>query len=335
MTTRRWPLALLFAIVLAVLPACGADRNVEVVPSSGGGAPAASGGLGTIAFIDANGCISRIDAQSGGLVASPFCAPSRAGVQLVTWLDAGTAAYATAESKALGWQVVDFASGSSKRMEMAEAPRVFLIPPQFYSPRGEGLEIDEAGTVYRDDVRIFPPESKSPDPATRLVTWSPDADWVLLSASTNKDLWIVGRSGENPRQLAAKSRGVASWFMPASGAMPHADLTCSVTTAASYSCMPALRTPLDNVLIRATGAAATLDLSWSACPGATGYEVEVYAAGSDSPAFRQVTAGTFSHPLLSSLPAGELRWRVRALIGPTPAPWAAERSVTIAGAGIG
>ena len=113
--------------------------------------------------------------------------------------------------------------------------------------------------------------------------------------------------------------------------MPHADLTCSVTTAASYSCQPALRMPPDGVLLRAAGPGSTLDLSWSACPGATGYEVEVYAGESEMPVFRKVSAGTFSHTLLSALPAGELRWRVRALIGPTPAPWSEERTLTVEG----
>jgi len=326
---RRLALVAL-AISGGLATACGVQSDPA---GSGSGAPAgAQGAAGVIAFVDSSGCIARVEAATGQSVGSPFCTSSKAGVTSLVWLDADSAAYATAESRALGWQVVNFSTGATAKMDMAEAPRVSIIPPQFYSPRGEDLDIDKSGVVGRMEgeslKRIFPPEGVAPDESTRLVTWSPDADWVLLSTSTDKELWVVGRNGQNPTKLVERSRGVATWFVPSAGAMPHADLTCSVTTAGSFSCQPALRLPADGDSVR-RNSGATLDLSWAPCPGATGYEVEIYTGDSVDPAIRRVVAGAFSHHNVDSLPTGTARWRVRALIGPTPAPWSPERTVEL------
>lgn len=289
--------------------------------------------LGLIAYIDTSGCIARVDAANGSPPGAPFCPPSRQGATSVTWIDSKSAAYVTAESRALGWQLVHFESGKTQRMDIADAPRVLLIPPQFYSSRGERLSIDAEGVVSRDDadadVRIFPPAPKAPDDSTRLVAWSPDGEWVLLSTSTDKELWIVGRDGRNPTKIASASKGVASWFMPAVGATPHADLSCSVTTSQSFGCVTPLRLPLDGATVVPTGADPTIDFTWSACPGATGYEVEVSGSVAGIPSLSAVVAGTFLHQSVDSLPGTALRWRVRALIGSVPAPWSEVRVVTV------
>ena len=200
---------------------------------------------------------------------------------------------------------------------MTEAPRVFLIPPQLWSPLGERVDVDGFGraTVETDEgsVQVFPPESREPDSSTRLVAWSPDAGSMILSVTTKKALWVVDRDGSNARQIAAESRGTASWWMDNAGATPHADLTCSVITAGSYACLPGVRGPYDG--------GETYDFAWAPCPGATGYEIQVLDA-SGATVFETLIAGSFAHIEKAELPDGELTWRIRAIIGPTPAPWA-------------
>lgn len=290
--------------------------------------------LGVIAFINTGGCIERVSAGTAQPVGQEYCAASRAGVTSLTWIDADSVAYATNEARALGWQIVHFSSRQSETMPIADAPRVFLIPPQYYSPKAERLAVDAEGVVSRvdseGDVRIFPPDGKQPDSSTRLVAWAPDGNWVLLSTSTDKELWVVGRAGDNPHRVATASKGVAAWFMPAVGATPHADLTCSVTTSQSFGCVTPLRLPLDGAMVENT-ADAIIDFSWSACPGATGYVFEVYGADENAPLLTTVVVGTFTHQRASALPQGELHWRVRALIGASPAPWSVGRALTILG----
>ncbi len=323
--------------VLAVLAAsCGAGETPPV-GQAGTPAPRSAGdALGTIAFVDDDGCITRVAAATGQATGTPFCAESRAGITSVSWLDAGSAAFATAEARALGWRKVTFATGDVETMLVAEAPRVFIIPPQFYSPRGEQLEVDDTGVVYRaaetGGVRIFPPAGQDADPSTRLVTWSPDGDWVLLSTSTDKELWMVGRDGASPRRIAASSKGVASWFMPAVGATPHADLTCSVITAGSFSCAAALRSPEPGATLDPLESEGMLDLTWSTCPGATGYQL-VVATREGTVLVDRISVGTYFHEELAAVGvtgATDLVWKVRALIGPRQAPWSEERPLRVA-----
>jgi hypothetical protein len=234
----------------------------------------------------------------------------------VTWIDGDRLAFVTAEGRALGWQLVDFRTGRVTVMDMQEAPRVFLIPPQYWSPRGEQVEVDRAGvaTVSTSEGRlaVFPRPGEDADPTTRLVAWSPDANSLLLSVTTGKGLWVVGRDGSNPRQIATASRGAATWWMPRVGATPHADLTCSVIVEGSYTCLPGVRGPVDG--------GTTFDFAWSPCPGATGYEVQVLDS-SGKVVFEVLTAGNFAHLPKARMPAGEHTWRIRSLIGPNPAPW--------------
>lgn len=321
-------LAASFGAVL-LFASCGAGNE----PSTGiVQAPLAGDGLGVIAYIDTSACISRANAASGQPIGQPYCAESRAGITSVTWIDADSAAFVTNEARALGWQLVHFSTRQSETMPIADAPRVYLIPPQYYSSRGERLAVDENGVVSRadatGDARIFPPEGMRPDDSTRLVAWSPDGQWILLSTSVNKELWVVGRDGESPHRIAAESRGVAAWFMPSVGATPHADLTCSVTTSQSFDCETPLRLPIDGATVDA-GSAGTVDFSWSACPGATGYLLEIYATDEAKPVVSAIVVGTFSHQPVSALPEGELRWRVRALIGSSPAPWSEARTISV------
>jgi hypothetical protein len=311
---RRPSTAFAVAVLIAfVAGACSGGSTNQSAPS--GDDPAVGSG-GTIAFVDKNGCISRVSGATGATVAAPFCTTSRAGVTALTWIDGRRLAFTTAEARALGWQLVDFDTGRVEVMPMQEAPRVFLIPPQYWSPMGEQLEVDASGvaTVEADTgpVRVFPPPESKPDPATRLVAWSPDAGALILSVTTGKDLWVVGRDGANPRRIAEATRGVASWWMPRVGATPHADLTCSVIVEGSYACLPGVRSP-----VVGSGEVA---FSWSPCPGATGYEFEVLDA-SGATIFATVTAGQFLHVPFSALPSGASTWRMRSLIGPSPAPW--------------
>lgn len=323
---------MLAGVVLLLASACGAPSEA---PSGGRAAVTPDDALGVIAYIDTHGCIARIAVSTNQLVSAPYCASSRKGVTSVTWIDADSVAFATDEARALGWQIVHFSTNTSETLPITDAPRVFLIPPQYYSPLGERLSVDGEGVVSRADdagnVRIFPPDGMATDESTRLVAWSPDGQWVLLSASVEKDLWIVGRGGENPRRIASASRGVAAWFMPSIGATPHADLTCSVTTSQSFGCVTPLRLPTEGTSFsRAAG--GTVDFSWSACPGATGYELEIYRADEKDPIFTTIVVGTFSHEAVASLPEGNLRWRVRALIGSFQAPWSPDRPFSITGA---
>ncbi len=308
----------------------GGGVQTKDAPGDGQGDP-----LGVIAFINTAGCIERVSASTGQSAGQAYCAESRAGVTSVTWIDADSVAYATNEARALGWQIVHFSTRVSETMPIADAPRVFLIPPQYYSSTGERLAIDADGVVSRADsdadVRIFPLDGREPDDSTRLVSWSPDGEWVVLSTSVEKELWVVSRTGTEPHRIAQSSKGVAAWFMPAIGATPHADLTCSVTTSQSFGCVTPLRLPTEGTAFNAADG-GTVDFSWSACPGATGYLFEVYAAGGAEPAIATIVVGTFSHQPVDDLPAGELRWRVRALIGASPAPWSEERLLTVAAA---
>jgi WD40 repeat protein len=325
----RIPAAAFLAALSLSLVACSPGGGSRTATPGDG---VATGTLGVIAYINTGGCIERVSASSGERSGQPYCAESRAGVTSVTWIDADSVAYATNESRAMGWQLVHFSTRASETMPIADAPRVFLIPPQYYSSKGERLAIDEDGVVSRadaeGDVRIFPPEGKGPDDSTRLVAWSPDGEWIVLSTSVDKELWVVSRTGESPHRIAESSKGVAAWFMPEVGATPHADLTCSVTTSQSFGCVTPLRLPIDGSTVNA-GDGGSVDFSWSACPGATGYLFELYAAGAGAPVVSTIVVGTFSHQAVSGLPPGELRWRVRALIGASPAPWSEERVVTV------
>lgn len=326
---RRFSFVALAGAAALLAASCGTGTSPTPTFSTPGSGQDA---LGVIAYIDPSGCIARVDAASGVPVAAPFCPSSRQGATSVTWIDSNSAAYVTAESRALGWQLVHFDSGKTETMDIIDAPRVFLIPPQFYSSLGERLSIDQEGVVSRDDaeadVRIFPPGTKPPDASTRLVAWSPDGQWVLLSTSTDKELWIVTREGQNPRQIATKSKGVASWFMPGVGATPHADLTCSVVTSQSFGCVTPLRLPRDAAVL-ANSDSSTIDFTWSACPGATGYEIRIFTDNFEKPVATAFVVGTFFHQPAAALPVAELRWRVRALIGPLPAPWSEERTLAV------
>jgi len=320
--------SLLFA-ALALAGCSGPVRTPAGNVSTGG---AEGDPLGVIAFVNTQGCIERVFAASGESAGEPFCASDRAKITAITWMDADSLAFGTNEGRALGWQLLRVSTGLAEAMPIAEAPRVLLIPPQFYSSRNERLDIDAKGVVSRVDevenVRIFPPEGRDPDTSTRLVAWSPDGQWVLLAATTSKDLWVVGRDGSNPHRVASASRGVASWYMPAVGATPHADLTCSVVTEQSYGCAVPLRQPSDGATIIGTPG-ETADFGWSACPGATGYVFELYAEGSNTPLYSTIVVGTFLHRPLDTLPDSRVRWRVRALIGTLAAPWSEERTFSV------
>lgn len=325
----RFPAAALLAALSLSVAACAPGDGSPAAPPVDG---AATGALGVIAYINTGGCIERVSAASAEPTGQPYCAESRAGVTSLTWIDADSVAYATNEARAMGWQLVHFSTRASETMPIADAPRVLLIPPQYYSSKGERLAIDENGVVSRadaeGDVRIFPPEGNQPDDSTRLVAWSPDGEWIVLSTSVEKELWVVSRTGESPHRIAESSKGVAAWFMPEVGATPHADLTCSVTTSQSFGCVVPLRLPMEKMTVNAA-AGGTVDFSWSACPGATGYLFEIYGPGGSAPIVSTIVVGTFSHQAVSGLPAGELRWRVRALIGSSPAPWSEERVLTV------
>lgn len=284
--------------------------------------PPAGASRGTIAFVDANGCIARVDGGTGKAVAQPFCTSSRAGVTSLTWLDEDRLAFNTAEGKGLGWQVVNFTTNAVEVMPMVEAPRVSIIPPQYWSPRGEQVRVEGGRALVISSesiIQVYPQASRQTDRSTRLVAWSPDADAVILSVTTNKELWVVDRDGDGARKVASASKGIASWWMPHVGATPHADLTCSVIVEGSYTCLPGVRGPREGE--------TTYDFAWSPCPGATGYEFEVLDSAGKR-VYSTVTSASFLHVPRGGLDSGEFTWRIRSLIGPEPAPWSEAQPLT-------
>lgn len=322
---RAVPLAAAVATALAASACTGADETApQAAPPAGPTAP------GSIAFIDRDRCISVIPAAGGDV--DQYCPKTRTGVASLTWLDASTVAFVTEERLRAGWSGYDINTGVETVLTLAESPRIVQAGvPQFYSIEGERVEAGPGGEVIRtssdgaSSVTVLTPALAGSDGLLALATWSPDGDWLLLRQGTEKALWVVSEDGESPHRIAGESRGAVSWFIPSAGAMPHADLTCTLPTPATYLCQPLLRAPADAATARL--ADGWLPLTWSLCPGATGYQLEVTTGGGAQPVVTHVSAATAYRFVAPA--AGTYAWRVRPLIGESPGPWSETRTVTI------
>ena len=289
--------------------------------------------MGTIAYVNANGCIARVPANGSPAAERPFCPETHQGVTFIAWQDANAIAYVVPEMAALGWREIDFETGADAALSVAEAPKIRLLTtaPWYRSARGEVVEFDAAGILYRLDegrkVPIFSPSLNRISGTPRLATWSPDSEWLLLFVSPDDALWVVRRDGSASYQVAASSRAQASWFMPGAGALPHLDLTC--TTASAFDCQVSLQSPAD-----AASIVGSVLLEWSLCPGATGYEVVVTAPGASNPVIEHLSVATTFRAPIAALTAGTTwRWKVRPLVGTQPGPWSRERTFSLAGGG--
>ena len=291
---------------------------------------------GIIAYVDKDGCIARVS-PAGESAGQPYCPPTSYGVSYISWLDADTIAYNTPEVQRTGWRKVDFRRNVDEPLAVLESPRVLIYgQPQVYSMDGEQLGVGNAGEVYRvedaGNVVIFtPPKSEAGD-FTRVATWAPDAKWVLLERGSGKALWAVKRDGTGLRQVAKESRGLVSWFMPTAGVLPHPDLTCALPTESTYLCRVAPRTPIDAGLVDPVETGGWLNISWSPCPGVTGYELWIMPAGSETPVVRKLSGGTAYHAELGTFAnnmAGSWHWKVRTYIGTMPGGWSEERTFTV------
>lgn len=278
-----------------------------------------------MAYIDRDGCIAWVplgDGRSGR-----FCPETRSAVSAITWLDGGVLAFVTPETQRSGWLGLRVATGETFRLTPEESPRIVQVgAPQFYSVRGERLDIVDGVPIWTsaDGAERRPLLARPPGSSGfSMVTWAPDGRGVVLAEGPEKALWVVGADGAGARQVAPSSRGVVSWFVPASGAMPHADLTCTLPSESTYRCEPAPWQPGEGAGVTAGGEVV---LSWSLCPGATGYEVEVTDA-TGAVVLRRVTAAPAVRAVFRA--PGELTWRVRARIGEALGPWGPARSLTV------
>lgn len=323
MLTRRAFLLLLPGLILPLLLACANDPAPAGPPGADFGGDA--GDSGAIAYLDADGCIAWVRLRDGAR--GTHCPDTRGRVTALTWLDADTIAYVTPELARLGWRGLRISTGAEFALDpVAESPRIYQVgAPQFYSVLGERIDIVDGSAAWTSAdgserrVLLAPGAGRGP---LAMVTWSPDGAAVLLAEGAHKALWVVDRAGA-ARRIAAASAGFASWFVPAAGAMPHADLTCTLPTEFTYRCQAAPWQPADGA---PSVAGDEILLSWSACPGVTGYELEVVGP-----------TGEVVHRRVSSVQAqrftppgpGDYTWRVRTRIGAEPTAWSAPRTLRV------
>ncbi len=280
---------------------------------------------GTIAYLDAGGCIAWIPLSAG--VAGRACPAARGRVSAITWLDDRTIAYLTPELTRTAWRAIRTDTGEDIALYPVESPRVYQVgAPQFYSVLGDRIDIVEGAAVFTSADGGERRTLLAPGPgrgAVAMVTWSPDGEGAVLAEGAAKALWVVSRAGGEPRRIAAASSGIVSWYVPAAGAMPHADLTCTLPGESTWRCEPQPWKPAEG---DAAVPGEEVVLAWSACPGATGYELEISGPG-----------GVVVHRRISAAQAqrftppgpGTYTWRVRARIGTAPGPWGPPRTLTL------
>lgn len=287
-------------------------------------------GAGTFVYVDPSGCIVRVDLESEAGPDVTVCPQTAQGVTAVSWLDAGRIAYVTPESERIGWRYYDFTTGEDGALLPGEGPpAIHAGPVQPYSMFGELVDVDAAGTVTVTSAEatrsVYSAPATADDLALpQLLTWSPDAQWIVLERSRERTLTIVSRDGSRAIDIAAASRGLVSWFMPAAGATPHMDFTCGLPSPEAYACSPILREALPGPL------GEDVLLTWQSCTGATGYEIEVTSAATGEVLVHEVLAATGYRLVLADIggaTAGELRWRVRPFIGNDRAAWSAPGSI--------
>lgn len=331
----RWLLiAALVAGASLALASCGSGG--DDAPPKASATPKVIDNTGIIAYVDTSGCIARVT-PAGVSLGPAYCPPTNHGVSYISWLDADTVAYNTPEVQRTGWRKIDFRRNVDEPLAVLESPRVLIYgQPQVYSMDGEELRTGESGEVYRvedaGNVTIYTPPANEAGTFTRVATWAPDARHVLLERGSNKALWALSRDGTGLRQIANESRGLVSWFMPNAGVLPHPDLTCALPTESTYLCRVSPRLPIDTGLVDPAASDGWLTISWSSCPGVTGYELWVMPAGSDTPIIQRISGGIAFHAELKTLPnglAGRWHWKVRTLIGTTPGQWSEERTFEV------
>lgn len=320
MRRRRALLSLLAFVLVPFLLACAG-----AAPLSPGAAPAAARDPGTIAYLETAGCIAWVPLAGGP--PGRACPATRGGVSAITWLDARTIAYVTPELARTGWRAIRTDTGEDIALHPAESPRIYQVgAPQFYSVLGDRIDIEAGAAVFTSADGSDRRTLLAPGPgrgAVAMVTWSPDGEGAVLAEGAAKALWVVSRSGGEPRRVAAASSGIVSWFVPAAGAMPHADLTCTLPGESTWRCEPQPWQPAEGA---PAAAGEEVVLTWSACPGATGYELEITAPGGAVIVSRisAAQAQRFTPPA-----PGVYTWRVRSRIGSAPGPWGPPRTLTV------
>ncbi len=299
---------------------CGRAAGSDAEP----GAPATRD-RGAIAYIDGEGCIAWVQLASGA--GARHCPATRSRVTALTWLDASTIAFVTPELARTGWRGFDTTRREEFPLDPLESPRILQVgAPQYYSVLGERIDIEDGAATWtaasgaERRTLLAPGNGRGP---FAMVTWAPDGEGVILAEGPAKALWVVDQTGANARRIAAASSGVASWFVPGVGAMPHTDLTCTLPSEATYRCQPAPWRPLADEPVRS---GEVVVLAWTACPGATGYEVELRDPGG-ALLHRAVSAGQ-TQRVVPAVP-GVSTWRVRALVGGVPGPWGEARQLSV------
>ncbi|MGD9932104.1 MAG: hypothetical protein AB7T37_00145 [Dehalococcoidia bacterium] len=294
--------------------------------------PVLAAGAGTLVYVDPSGCIVRVDLAADTQAGQTVCPQTAQGVIAVAWLDARRIAYVTPESERIGWRYYDYATGGDGMLIPGEGPpAIHAGPVQPYSIFGELVEVDAVGTVTiraGDTVRAIysGPPSSNDLALPQLLTWSPDAQWIVLERSRQRALTIVSRDGSRVLDIADASRGLISWFMPAAGATPHMDFTCGLPSPEAYACSPLLRAAVPGPL------GEDVLLTWQSCTGATGYEIEVTSAASGEVVVHEVVAATGYRLVpadIGSAAGGELRWRVRPFIGNDRAAWSGAGTIEL------
>lgn len=319
MRRRRALRSLLACALLPFLLACAGAP-----PASPGAPRPAAPDPGTIAFVDAEGCIAWVPLAGGQ--PGRACPATRGRVSAITWLDARTIAYVTPELARTGWRAVRTDTGGDIALAPAESPRIYQVgAPQFYSVLGDRIDIEAGAAIFTSADGRARRTLLAPGPgraALAMVTWSPDGEGAVLAEGAAKALWVVARSGGEPRRIAAASSGIVSWFVPDAGAMPHADLTCTLPGESTWRCEPQPWQPGEG---QAAAAGEEAVLAWSACPGATGYELEITGPGGAVIVSRisAAPAQRFTPPA-----PGAYTWRVRSRIGSAPGPWGPPRTLT-------
>lgn len=182
---------------------------------------------GEVLFVDKDDCIIRARA-SGERRDQVTCAGR--GVSNLSWLSATTAGYGSYNQGGMTWTELDLATGRTTLTD--RSPR--WEPPDPVSVKGDRLDFDRSGSVYRvsgsERVKIFDfdgPRNQQPS----FVTWSPDGEWLLLQYRDK--LWIVSRDGGVAGTLA-RTRGWsqdASWWIDGHGYLPRLTLTDAETPA--------------------------------------------------------------------------------------------------------
>ena len=175
---------------------------------------------GEILYIDEDDCIVRARASGERREQIRCAGPS---INVVSWIDASTIGYATFGPGRPVWTELSLTTGrttSSERFPQRQ-------PPDQLSPRGERIDYDRDGSIYRvsdgERAKIVDFDSRNHERPS-LVTWSPDGEWLLLRYKD--ELWIVKRDG-SVRGTLAKTRPwpqEASWWIDGHGYLPRLDL---------------------------------------------------------------------------------------------------------------